>query len=84
MTLHHLHTATYSLLCRQLRIVEEDERRQEVRESLDDMYLANDCIKAAMEMAGIAEKRGLYSPNLMKTQIKAIDDLLMGREYFGE
>ena len=38
MTLHHLHTATYSLLCRQLRIVEEDERRQEVREALDDTW----------------------------------------------
>ena len=58
--------------------------RFNVRESLDDMYLANECIKKAMEKAGIAEKRGLYSPNLMKTQIKAIDDLLMSREYFGE
>lgn len=58
--------------------------RFNVRESLDDMYLANDCIAAAMEKAGIAEKRGLYSPNLMKTQIKAIDDKLMGMEYFGE
>jgi hypothetical protein len=48
------------------------------------MYLANDCIAKAMEKAGIAEKRGLYSPNLMKTQIKAIDDLLMSKDYFGE
>ena len=69
--------------------------RFNVRESLSDMYLANDCIKAAMykaneyiakamEKGGIAEKRGLYSPNLMKTQIKAIDDLLMSKDYFGE
>lgn len=58
--------------------------RFNVRESLDDMYLANDCIAKAMENGGIAEKRGLYSPNLIKTQIKAIDDLLMKREYFGE
>ena len=58
--------------------------RFNVRESLEDMYLANECIKNAMEKAGIGEKRGLYSPNLMKTQIKAIDDLLMSKDYFGE
>ena len=58
--------------------------RFNVRESLDDMYKANDCIEKAMINGGIAEKRGLYSPNLMRTQIKAIDDLLMGLKYFGE
>ncbi len=58
--------------------------RFNVRESLDDMYLANDCIAKAMEKGGIAQKKGLYSPNLMKTQIKAIDALLMSKEYFGE
>ncbi|MDD6563619.1 MAG: glycoside hydrolase family 57 [Clostridiales bacterium] len=58
--------------------------RFNVRESLDDMYKANECIEKAMENGGIAEKRGLYSPNLMRTQIKAIDDLLMGIKYFGE
>lgn len=58
--------------------------RFNVRESLDDMYKANDCIEKAMINGGIAEKRGLYSPNLMKTQIKAIDDKLMAMEYFGE
>ena len=58
--------------------------RFNVRESLDDMYKANDYIASAMEKGGIAKKRGLYSPNLMKTQIKAIDDLLMDMKYFGE
>ncbi len=58
--------------------------RFNVRESLDDMYKANDAIAEAMAKGGIAEKRGLYSPNLMKTQIKAIDDKLMDMEYFGE
>ena len=58
--------------------------RFNVRESLDDMYKANECIKKAMINGGIAEKRGLYSPNLMLTQIKAIDDLLMDIKYFGE
>ena len=58
--------------------------RFNVRESLDDMYKANDAIKAAMEHCGIADKKGLYSPNLMHTQIKAIDDLLMSVKYFGE
>lgn len=58
--------------------------RFNVRESLDDMYRANQNIKLAMEKNGIAQKRGLYSPNLMQTQIKAIDDLLMSKDYFGE
>ena len=58
--------------------------RFNVRESLDDMYRANDEIAAAMVAAGIAEKRGLYSPELMRTQISAIDSLLMGMKYFEE
>ncbi|MGN0179233.1 MAG: glycoside hydrolase family 57 [Monoglobaceae bacterium] len=58
--------------------------RFNVRESLDDMYKANEAIAKAMENGGIAEKRGLYSPNLMKTQINAIDDLLMSMKYFEE
>ena len=48
------------------------------------MYKANDAIAKAMANGGIAEKRGLYSPNLMRTQIKEIDDLVMGLKYFGE
>ena len=32
----------------------------------------------------IAEKKGIYSPSLMKTQIAAIDKLLMEKKYFGE
>lgn len=58
--------------------------RFNVQESLDDMYRANTAIAEAMEDGGIAHMRGLYSPNLMKTQIKAIDDLLMAKDYFGE
>lgn len=58
--------------------------RFNVRESLDNMYKANEAIAKAMENGGISQKRGLYSPELMKTQIKSIDDLLMSKEYFGE
>ena len=58
--------------------------RFNVRESLYDMYLANNCIAKAMEKGGIAQKKGLYSPSLMETQIRAIDTLLMSKEYFGE
>ena len=58
--------------------------RFNVRESLDDLYRANESIASAMQNGGIAEKRGIYSPQLMKTQIKAIDKLLMSKEYFGE
>lgn len=58
--------------------------RFNVRESLDDMVVANNALKAAMVKRGIAHKRSLYSPELMATQIKSIDDLLMARKYFGE
>ena len=58
--------------------------RFNVRESLNDLYKANACIKDAMVHAGIQQKKGLYSPSLMQTQIKAIDDKLMGMNYFGE
>ena len=58
--------------------------RFNVRESLDDMYKANDAIAEAMKKGGIEKAKGLYSPSLMKTQIKAIDDKLMSLKYFGE
>ena len=58
--------------------------RFNVRESLDDMVEANNAIRAAMVNRGIAHKRSLYSPELMATQIKAIDDKLMSTPYFGE
>ncbi len=58
--------------------------RFNVCESLDDMYKANEAIAKAMENGKIADKRGIYSPNLMHTQIKAIDDKLMNLKYFGE
>ena len=58
--------------------------RFNVRESLDDLYKANDCIAKAMENGGIAKERGIYSPSLMHTQIKAIDTILMDMPYFGE
>ena len=58
--------------------------RFNVRESLDDMYKANEAIAKAMENGKIADKKGIYSPNLMHTQIKAIDDKLMNLKYFGE
>ena len=58
--------------------------RFNVKESIADMFLANECIEKAMKKAGIAKKRALYSPSLMKTQIEAIERKLMGMEYFGE
>ena len=58
--------------------------RFNVKESIADMFLANECIEKVMEKAGIAKKRALYSQSLMKTQIEAIERKLMGMEYFGE
>jgi len=58
--------------------------RFNVRETLDDLYLANRMMEEAMSKASIAEKRAIYSPSLMLTQIKLIEDILMQQQYFGE
>ena len=58
--------------------------RFNVRETLDDLYRANSEIENAMEKAGICALRALYSPGLMKTQIRCIEENLMNRKYFGE
>lgn len=58
--------------------------RFNVKESIKDLYDANEAIKRAMKNGGIEEKRALYSPNLMHTQIAAIEKKLMEMKYFGE
>lgn len=58
--------------------------RFNVRESLRDMYHANEEIAAAMKNRGIERLKGLYSPELMRTQIQMIENQLMQMEYFGE
>jgi hypothetical protein len=58
--------------------------RFNVRESIDDMYKANLLIEKSMIKNNIENLKSLYSPSLMKTQIKAIEDILMSMEYFGE
>ena len=58
--------------------------RFNVRETLDDLYRTNGFLEKAMEKAGIRELRALYSPELMRTQIRCIEENLMSRKYFGE
>ena len=58
--------------------------RFNVREALDALYSANKKISEFMEKEGIAEWLGLYSPNIMQSQIEAIDDELMKMKYFEE
>ncbi|WP_294508735.1 hypothetical protein [uncultured Victivallis sp.] len=58
--------------------------RFNVRETLDDLYAANAKMEEAMRNCGAADLRALYSPGLMKTQIRCIEENLMQRKYFGE
>ena len=58
--------------------------RFNVRETLDDLYLANRMLEEAMAKGGIAEKRAIYSAPLMLTQIRLIEQILMEQKYFGE
>lgn len=58
--------------------------RFNVRETLDDLLFANEQLGKAMEKAGIAQKRAIYSAPLMLTQIRLIEKILMDMKYFGE
>lgn len=58
--------------------------RFNVQESIRDLYLANAALKRAMENNGVAERKGFYSPDIMETQIKSVEDELMAMDYFGE
>ena len=58
--------------------------RFNVMESIADLYAANDALARAMEEGGVAFRKALYSPGLMRTQIRAIERTLMNMTYFGE
>lgn len=58
--------------------------RFNVRESLEDLYAANRLLEECMEARGLGKQRSLYSPQLMRTQIQAIERELMDLPYFGE
>lgn len=58
--------------------------RFNVRESITDLYEANGAVEQAMCLAGIEQQRSLYSPGLMRTQIRAMESRLMSMKYFGE
>jgi hypothetical protein len=58
--------------------------RFNVREAIDALFRANDAIKESMEANNIETIKSLYSPELMESQIKAVEQELMDREYFEE
>jgi len=58
--------------------------RFNVKESIADLFAANDALDIAMRKHGLEARRSLYSPGLMKTQIEAAYEELMNRTYFGE
>jgi hypothetical protein len=58
--------------------------RFNVKEALQALELANSNMEKLMKELGIENKRGLYSPNIMSTQIAAINDELMAKTYFEE
>ncbi|MDD3886251.1 MAG: hypothetical protein PHI35_05230 [Victivallaceae bacterium] len=58
--------------------------RFNVRETIEDLKLANRMIAEAMQKGGIGAKRAIYSAPLMETQIALIEKKLMEQKYFGE
>ncbi|MBI5425782.1 MAG: glycoside hydrolase family 57 [Opitutae bacterium] len=58
--------------------------RFNVQEALDALSAANEGIARLMVTHGLADHRSLYSPAIMRTQIAAIADELMGMTYFEE
>lgn len=58
--------------------------RFNVRETLDDLYQANDMLAEFMKEKGIENKAAFYSPAIMDSQIRCTEKKLMAMEYFGE
>jgi hypothetical protein len=58
--------------------------RFNVRESIDDLFMANDYIKKSMEENQIADIKSLHSVELIHSLIRSIEDELMSQKYFGE
>jgi len=58
--------------------------RFNVQESIADLYAANDAIRKSMAQNQLSQSKALYSPDLMQTQIAAIEAELMKFKYFGE
>ncbi len=58
--------------------------RFNVKEALDALSLANENMRKLMKARKIVHLKGLYSPDIMATQIAAINDELMAMDYFEE
>ena len=58
--------------------------RFNVREALDDLYEVNRLLGQAMMAHGLADHHALHAPDLMQTQIQAIDEELSAMSYFEE
>lgn len=58
--------------------------RFNVKESLADLYSANEAIKRSMKNSGLGDCKSIYSPELMLTQIRLVESKLMAMHYFGE
>ena len=58
--------------------------RFNVEESIADLYLANEAIRSSMKKTGLENRKALYSPDIMESQIRCIQQQLMDLKYFGE
>jgi hypothetical protein len=58
--------------------------RFNVQEAIDSLFEANNALKWTMAENGLAERKSLYSPELMAAQIETIQDELMAMDYFEE
>ena len=58
--------------------------RFNVRESIEDLYRANNAIRKYMEENGLEDKKSLYSPDIMESQIRFAEKKLMELKYFEE
>ena len=58
--------------------------RFNVKESIKDLFDANEFVKQSMKKNNIESVKSLYSPDIMMTQIEAIEGELMKMKYFGE
>lgn len=58
--------------------------RFNVKEAIADLYTANDAMKQSMLRSGLGDCKSIYSPELMLSQIRLVENKLMEMQYFGE
>ena len=86
MTIHHLHTEIYGLICSKLRLICEDIRSHRVRECLDETWDDELVAKGAKEFIKTMDMAQEFAKSLNKLTVKAkpVADKIVKKSEFDE